>query len=268
MNLNIHIPNYCTNEMKWIIEVIFGEFLGVEYEIVESEEKGFIVASTGKKLKLQDTFFFQAKSEWLQASSLPQMLLETLDVNSFGLNVPLVTQEVPVLFGGHEIELSETHINLGVDIFGSSFFMLSRYEELVIKTRDKHDRFPATASVAYMAGFLERPIINEYIEILWALMKYLWPELERKKRRFRNLITCDVDFPYDTAAKSFYKTVIRVGARVVRDRNYSLAVKDGVNYFTSKFGCYYFDDYYNNLKWIMDVNEEEGNKVASYFIPQ
>ncbi|MCW8965549.1 MAG: polysaccharide deacetylase family protein, partial [Candidatus Pacearchaeota archaeon] len=67
---------------------------------------------------------------------------------------------------------------------------------------------------------------------------------------------------------SIYKTVLRVGARLVRDRNYYLAVTDFMNYFLSKFGIYNYDSYYNNLKWIMDVNEKEGNKVAFYFIPQ
>lgn len=43
-----------------------------------------------------------------------------------------------------------------------------------------HDRFPATASLAYRAGFLDRPQIDEYLEILWAAMRRLWPGLQRK----------------------------------------------------------------------------------------
>ena len=43
--------------------------------------------------------------------------------------------------------------------------MLSRYEELITKDRDQHNRFPATASVAFKAGFLDRPIVSEYLEI-------------------------------------------------------------------------------------------------------
>ena len=53
--------------------------------------------------------------------------------------------------------------------------MLSRYEEAVLLDRDDHDRFPATASIAYKTGFLDRPIIDEYVEILWVAMKRVWP---------------------------------------------------------------------------------------------
>jgi hypothetical protein len=52
--------------------------------------------------------------------------------------------------------------------------MLTRYEEVVKSDRDEHDRYLATASLDYQEGFLERPIFNEYLEILWACIKRLW----------------------------------------------------------------------------------------------
>ena len=45
--------------------------------------------------------------------------------------------------------------------------MLSRYEEILVDERDQLDRFPATASIAYKENFLTRPIVNEYIDLLW-----------------------------------------------------------------------------------------------------
>lgn len=268
MKLKISVPQYCINEVEWVVKVLFYESLGLEYELIEHDQECFYVEYEGKFLKLADVFFNQASRAWLKNSSLPTMPLQTWDAKKTELNILILDELIPVIYGIPEVEISESSIRVGIDIIGSSFFMLSRYEELVLKTEDKHERFPASASVAYMAGFLERPIINEYIEILWASISHLWPKLERKKRSFRNLVTCDVDYPFDTATKSFFKTFLRVGARVIRDRNYRLAVKDFLNYFLSPFGNYIFDDYFNNLKWIMDVNEKKGNKVAFYFIPQ
>ena len=69
---------------------------------------------------------------------------------------------------------SDGGIQLGLDIFGSVFFMITRYEEVVKSDRDEYDRFPAAASLAYQEGFLDRPIVNEYLEILWTCMKRLW----------------------------------------------------------------------------------------------
>ena len=145
--------------------------------------------------------------------------------------------------------------------------MLSRYEELIISERDSHDRFPATASIAYKAGFLDRPIVNEYIEILWSCMQALWPDLTRKERKFRKLISCDVDSPFDLAAHTLKKTVLRIGARLIRDKNYKLALFDGLNYVFKKFRSDRFDEYRNNIDWMMCVNSAAGNKVAFYFIP-
>jgi hypothetical protein len=48
---------------------------------------------------------------------------------------------IPILYGSPGIVKNNNHLHLNLDIFGSAFFMLTRYEELVIKDRDQHDRF-------------------------------------------------------------------------------------------------------------------------------
>ena len=48
--------------------------------------------------------------------------------------------------------------------------MLTRYEELVVPDRGAHDRFPAAASVAVREGFLEIPIVDAYVELLWGAL--------------------------------------------------------------------------------------------------
>ncbi len=101
-----------------------------------------------------------------------------------------------------------------------------------------------------------------------ACLYQLWPNLERKKRHFRNLISCDVDHPIDTAGYSLKRTILRVGARLLRDNNAPLAFIDALNYVFKKFGSDKFDEYRNNIKWVMDENDSAGNKVAFFFIPK
>jgi peptidoglycan/xylan/chitin deacetylase (PgdA/CDA1 family) len=57
-------------------------------------------------------------------------------------------------------------ITSNADLIASSFYMLSRYEEVVAPARDRFDRFPATASLAVRAGFLDRPIVNQMMLLL------------------------------------------------------------------------------------------------------
>jgi hypothetical protein len=71
--------------------------------------------------------------------------------------------------------------------------MLTRWEETVTATRDEHGRFPATGSVAYKQGFLDRPIVDEYALILREWLKMLLPGWEPKPRPFSVKLSHDVD---------------------------------------------------------------------------
>ena len=56
------------------------------------------------------------------------------------------------------------------DIVASSFALLSRYEEIRPAHLDAFDRFPAEASAAKREGFLQRPVVNEYIDLLYSML--------------------------------------------------------------------------------------------------
>jgi len=53
--------------------------------------------------------------------------------------------------------------DLSFDLPSAVFFLLSRYEEYLPFTPDQHGRFPAQQSFAFQHGFLDRPLINEWI---------------------------------------------------------------------------------------------------------
>ena len=58
------------------------------------------------------------------------------------------------------------------------------------------------------AGFLHRPIINEYLEVLWTLLRRLDPALDRKSLNFRMNPGHDIDVPfmaYRTGIKQFLR---------------------------------------------------------------
>lgn len=72
------------------------------------------------------------------------------------------------------------------DYVAGAFFMLTRYEELFVKERDEHGRFPASASVAYKHRFLDRPIVDEYAEVIFK-------RVPKNKRKPEVIFTHDVD---------------------------------------------------------------------------
>lgn len=190
--ITIGFPKDNLPEREYIIDVIFGQFLGVDYQILpEANTKHWSVTlNNGNRLLFKDAFFSQHTDElsYLSESHLPQKI-------DYAVNQFLVEEDIPVLYGSTSCVIKRGQIDCGIDIFASSFFMLTRWEEHVNKRRDKHNRFSAKDSIAYKNNFLHRPIVNEYVEMLWNMLQHLGYEGKRKKRKYELMATHDVDVP-------------------------------------------------------------------------
>lgn len=267
--LSIIFPDNCHAERSWICSVLFDEFLGLAYDIRFDSEDKVRISAVDNTLEVSEVFFANAKDKWISSESLPAEPLAHWDVADSALVPDLVESFVPVIFGRAGFEIRETgNAVLNLDIFGSAFFMLSRYEEAVSKLRDNHERFPATASLAYRQGFLGRPLIDEYVEILWSAMKRVWPHLVRKSRRFKTIVTCDVDHPYHAGATSLSRMIKRTAGEALRTHILSDMLRPAKNYIASRNGCWKHDPYYYTVDWMMEENEKSGNRAAFYFIPE
>ena len=270
--LNIFVPNICLNEQAYTLGVLLNDFLGLKFDI-HTKDKAFIEirrnssSIKSSKLTIDASFFHLAHKEWLKPGSMPKLPLASWAPENDGIKPNLIKPYLPILYGKAGLIKKECNIHLNLDVFGSAFFMLSRYEELITCNRDVHNRFPGYASIAFKAGFLERPIINEYLEILCECLKAIWPDLVFKKRSYKKVITCDVDHPFDLAGYSLNKTILRTGARLIRDKNFKLALYDLLNYLFKKFNSDIFDQYRKNIEWMIKVNNQQNNKVTFNFIP-
>jgi len=265
--LKITHPSAGSSEWRYILDVVFKEFLGVQYQALVGSEGGIKIEAEGKSLYLPDIFLSKADGVWLKEESLPSQPLRAWDSRELGCPINLTKPTVPVIFGkGFLVESTEDRIVLGVDLLGSVFFMISRYEEAVRQDRDEHDRFPSSASLAFQEGFLDRPIVNEYLELLWLIMKRLWPSIKRKPRSFRIRVSADVDVPYSPGIKSLKRMVRMSGGHIIRRRDPLRALNEASNYVCAKLGSLRLDWRYRNFSWMMDVNEALGNRVVFYFI--
>lgn len=265
---SVSFPDGCRNERRWVASVLFCEFLGIDHEVHFDNQSSVRITADGKTLELSDVFFKNAQANWVGGDTMPMEPLLRWHVPTSGLEPDLVTPSIPVIFGNPGFEIGNGGARLELDIFGSVFFMLSRYEEAVSKQRDRHDRFPGIASVAYREGFLDRPIVDEYVEILWSAMTRLWPGLVRRRREYRTVISCDVDYPYHPGAISFQRMARTTASRLIRSRNLAGMFTPALNYLSGRGGDLRNDPYYFMVDWIMDVNEKAGNIVAFNFIPE
>lgn len=231
--IQITIPNNNMAERKYILDVVFKEFLGLDFNMIESADSQdwTIELENQKVLTIKDTFFSKYPSdlEYLKLKNIPNKIED-------------------------------------MDIFAASFFMLTRWEEYVNKARDSHDRFTATESLAYKQDFLARPIVNEYVEMLKSMLLELDSNIKFKIHNSRLFISCDVDQPYDCTVENL-KNLIRVGSGdILKRKSIKELAKRVRRYIFNKFGNYKYDENYS-FDWYMDVCETAGAKATFYFIP-
>lgn len=275
--LSIHTPELCKQEIDYVLSVVLTEWLGVPYHTEVGTHDSIEIEGNGRLLSLDTSFFQAAASAWLADVSMPKLPLAELALDDVPVEitrrlqerVPQVPSSMPVLYGKPRIDVADENghgIACGVDIFGSIFFMLSRYEEVVTPDRDEHDRFPATSSVAYRAGFLDRPIVNEYAELLWAMITYLWPGLQRKPREFRTLVSHDVDSPFAYAGLPRKAVLRRMAGDVVKRKSPTQALRTWKTWSAVQRGDV-ANDPHNTFDFIMTESEKRGLVSAFYFIP-
>lgn len=244
-----------SKEKEYIANVIFKEFLGLAFRIKWEEIKNYkLVLANGKQLIIEDHFFnkFPEEKAYLKIENIPEEV-------KWAENDFLAEKNIPAIFGNEKLEVTENIIVCGIDIFASAFFMLTRWEEYVNKTRDEHDRFPASASLAYKNNFLDRPVVNEYVEILWRMMKQLDPALKRKERKPLLLLTHDVDRPFQFT--SCYSGLKVIFDDLVKRRSLSSAVKKLI----TKIGVHFFKkkDTFDTFDFLMSQSEKMN--LHSYF---
>lgn len=265
--LSVTIPESCVAEARYAISVVLGEFLGVPYQVKTGEGESVEVKHKGCRLTLNSVFFPALEADrTAELIDHPPAVWDSRDID---WQMALTSPMVPVLFGEPRVTQSEDHIHIGIDIFGAAFFMMSRYEETLRGERDEHDRFPVANAMAYKHGFLMRPVVDEYVEILWAAMQWLWPGMKRKARQFEIIPTHDVDDPWlGPSLANIRQLVWRCGADMIHRKNPMLTAKTVASFVHSRLPGNPIPAYdpYNVFDWFMDKNEQAGVQSRFYFM--
>lgn len=102
--------------------------------------------------------------------------------------------DLPVLYGTTDVLRSENRIRCYCDFISATYFMVTRYEEMVRHTvRDEHGRFPGRDSLPGRAGFIDTPIVDEYAKLISIWFRNLGVDVKPPERKFSLTLTHDVD---------------------------------------------------------------------------
>ena len=93
------------------------------------------------------------------------------------------------------------------DIFASSFYLISRYEEYLPHVKDIFGRYTAEQSLAFKHNFLEKPVVDIWAYKFLEILKEKFPEYEFKKREYEYISTIDIDNAFAYKYKSLVRSV-------------------------------------------------------------
>ena len=231
------------------MDFIFHEFLGVDYILSEDKDLECTkICFNNKQILIKDALWA------VFPQPLGYMHIENLPLPSRGWNKYCIENDIVILYGENKVTNDGNSIFCGIDIFASIFYMLTRWEEYVIKNRDAHDRFPANRSIAFKYDFLHRPIVNEYIEMLWNMMEDFGVPIQRRKRYFQIVPTHDIDnYRIPNRIWTISEEILK---NIYHKRLFNFAA-----YLKA-----FLSDPYDTIEFLMDTSEAAGLKSHFYLM--
>lgn len=160
------------------------------------------------------------------------------------------TRDIVMLYGSSaEVETQSRSLidGLQCDIAMTVFYMLSRVEEIgaAPEKLDQHGRYKYTSSIASRMGFIDRPIVNEYAEMVVNLFKKMDTALPCKRQGAKILYTHDVDI-------LTYEPILKGMAGDILKRHDLLSALKRVR------NLWY--DEHDTFDALMDMSEKQGRK--------
>ncbi len=250
-------------EKQYSANILLNEFLGLKYDLrlYENSKRYEIILSNNNRIVFQDAFWknFQSDLSYLKQKNIPSKI-------QFAKNQFITEQDIPIIYGSSEIGITTEEqndyktINCGIDIFASTFFMLTRWEEYANKKRDMHNRFSAYDSLALKNNFLHRPIVNEYVEMLWSMLTFLGIKQKRRIKKFELIPTHDID--HLKLYKNSKHMVRIVGGDIIKRKNIKSALNRFIEFYLLQRKK--IKDPFNTFDWLM-ARSESVKKISGFY---
>lgn len=255
-------------EKKYAFDLIFST-LGIDYKFLENKNEMrdsdlVIYYSPVFEKRFLNKFIWIKESENLFNSnylkSEPKYNVKKLDLKT---NIKSIKNIISIFSNDNRLfENIDGGIYLYTDIISDIFFMVTRYEEVILKDKDLHERFLLEKSLSYKYKFLDRPIVNEQIELVLSLLQSMDERIEKKKRFGNKEFVFFLSHDIDSIFKYKDKLIKSIGVKLLREKNISYSIKAIKNYYRV------IKDKNNDPFWkfnyLLDI-EEQNNISASYY---
>lgn len=253
---------YSDNALSWL-GVILKKRFGHEFRLSQDRDRLKISLDNDSNKSI---IFPKLEATFHQSTS--NLPYSTWDAEKEGwnsvLNWPLPAPGVVSTPSPLIIQKSNSFI-INYDILGLTYWMLNRIEEIGRTDLDEHQRFPATSSHAYKYGYLERPIVDEWLHVLGQVIQRLWPQLELKQHNFSIKVSHDVDAPSRYSFSSPKTMLKSMAGDIIKRRDLKSALTAPLVRLNSQSTLHPLDTF-NTFDWLMDQSEKNNLSSAFYFI--
>ncbi len=223
-----------STRLRYIAHLLFKEIYGLKTEFTLSEEE--YLQYEGPKIAYGQKD--PGEGLFVEASGL------LFEQTVFLREVPIrMHREIPLLF-----ESVTGHSGFPFDLLAASFYLVSRYEEYTSVKHDKYGRFPASDSIAFRGGFLEKPVVNIWLKLFIERLQQLYPGLTTHQRPYRYLPTIDIDHAYAYKHRPLHRTIGGIGRSLSKGR-----LPEVVDRFRVLAGI--MSDPYDSYVFIRDLHE-------------
>lgn len=214
--ISVEMPDTYRQERCYILDFVFKQVLGLEYESVFRGNEGpsvIKISLPNKRLLVIDDILFQTpEKEWLSSGVIPLSPLPRVIVDDEVLSAELSDPNMPILFAGESVRRhgqpwasnSDDSIRIHFDLLGAVFFMLTQYEEVAAPVFDEHQRYDSSYSLAVKEGFEMRPLADEYIALLRGFIYKLDTSIKFRRNSYSVELSHDLDRPYRFVSFSFF----------------------------------------------------------------
>ena len=191
--LLIYTP-HITNRIAFIMDVIFNKHLRITYRLTESIEDY-------KQASIKIVYAPQHVSVESEIYIWQHPLLIETDIRKQTIDHGLFEEE-PIFF-----QSSHSQSFLPFDIFALAFYLLTRYEEYLPHPKDKYGRFPASESIAFKTGFLQKPLVDILVLKFAQKLQVVFPDLSFELPTATYIATYDIDNAYAYKHKGLIRTI-------------------------------------------------------------
>lgn len=253
---------FSLQQVNWLKQ-IFIERFGIMF-IFEIVDDMITMRVDGSEKRIKFCNFDEA----FHKLGIPELDCAEWSVQESGLSgviEPILKAPISYKMSEQVIQFDQDGAMIHYDILGLTYWMLNRLEEIGRHDLDNHERFPAINSHAYKYGYLDRPIVDEWLDVLKQVIKKVWPNLKLKKHHFSIKVSHDVDVPSRFAFSTPFSVIKSMASLVLKNNNIKLALMAPFIYLGSKNKIHPLDPY-NTFDWLMNISEKNNLKSAFYFI--